>query len=328
MSKRAFLPGVSLDPRRSAGHFAAMTDLSDDLIQPFLIDLTGLRGRLVRIGAVADEILTRHAYPEAVAQVLGELLALAATLAAALKYEGVFTVQTKGDGPIKVMVADVTSAGQMRGYAQFDPERLESALAGPIEAPVPRLLGSGYLAFTVDQGADTDRYQGIVELDGSTLAECAHHYFRQSEQIEAGIRLAARRTADGTWRAGALMLQRVPDEGGVFEKTAKQREAEDDDWRRSMLLMGSSRDTELTDPDLHPHGLLFRLFHEDGVRVFSPQPLRAECRCSDQRVVSVLAALPRADLEDLREDGLVVVTCEFCNRSYRYDDQDLDRIYS
>src|SRR5579863_5532519 len=161
--------------------------LPDDLVQPFQIDPFGLRGRLVRLGPLLDEILTRHAYPEPVAVILGEAIVLAAALAGALKYEGVFTLQTKGDGPIRLIVADVTSAGAVRGYAQFDTDAV--AAAGP-GARVPRLLGAGYLAFTVDQGEHTARYQGIVELEGASLAECTHHYFRQSEQVEAGLKVA------------------------------------------------------------------------------------------------------------------------------------------
>src|SRR5262245_23322940 len=202
----------------------------DDLIQPFKLEGQAVRGRLVRLGPLLDVILHRHQYPDAVATLLAEMLALSAALAGALKYEGVFTLQTKGDGPIRLMVADVTSSGDVRGYAQFDAERLAAigATAEGSSLSVPRLLGAGYLAFTVDQGQHTERYQGIVELTGATLAECVHHYFRQSEQFEAAIKLAAGRSApDGTWRAGALMLQRLPPEAGAAEDV-------EDGWRRAL----------------------------------------------------------------------------------------------
>src|SRR6185312_4998080 len=305
----------------------------DDLVQPFQIDAPGLRGRLVRLGPLVDEVLRRHDYPQPVAELLGETLALAAALAGALKYEGVFTLQTKGDGPIRLMVADVTSDGQMRGYAQFDEERLVSALDGPIGSPVPRLLGAGYLAFTVDQGPDTERYQGIVELIGGTLADCAHHYFRQSEQLQAGIRLACglTRAEDGSqrWRAGALMLQRLPEEGGSGNGDAREFEEAEDDWRRSLFMMGSSRSDELLDPHLAPNDLLFRLFHEDGVRVYPVHVLKAECRCSRARVAGMLKALPRQEVESLKlDDDAVIVTCEFCSAQYRFDDDDLAALYA
>jgi molecular chaperone Hsp33 len=297
----------------------------DDLVQPFRIDPFALRGRLVRLGPAIDRILSQHAYPEPVAAMLGEAITLAVVLAGALKYDGIFTLQTKGDGPIRLMVADVSTAGAVRGYAQYDAAKLEGALSGVgAGAPsVPGLVGSGYIAFTVDQGEDTDRYQGIVELAGSTLAECAQHYFRQSEQIQAGIKLSVGRAGrGGTWRGGGLMLQRVPPEGG-FGVIADDVE---DGWRTAMVLMSSATAEELVDPDLPPHGLLFRLFHEQGVRVYQTHSLEARCRCSRERIEGILRLFPTAELEDMRKEGVTTVTCEFCNQSYLFDEADLDRI--
>jgi molecular chaperone Hsp33 len=298
---------------------------SDDLVQPFRIDPFALRGRLVRLGPTIDRILSQHAYPEPVAAMLGEAITLAVVLAGALKYDGIFTLQTKGDGPIRLMVADVSTAGAVRGYAQYDAAKLEAALSGVRAGTpsVPGLVGSGYIAFTVDQGEDTDRYQGIVELAGSTLAECAQHYFRQSEQIQAGIKLSVGRAGrGGTWRGGGLMLQRVPPEGG-FGVIADDVE---DGWRRAMVLMSSATAEELVDPDLPPHGLLFRLFHEQGVRVYQTHPLEARCRCSRERIEGILRLFPTAELEDMRKEGVTTVTCQFCNQSYIFDEADLDRI--
>jgi molecular chaperone Hsp33 len=297
----------------------------DDLVQPFRIDPFALRGRLVRLGPTIDRILSQHAYPEPVAAMLGEAITLAVVLAGALKYDGIFTLQTKGDGPIRLMVADVSTAGAVRGYAQYDTAKLEAALSevGAGARSVPGLVGSGYIAFTVDQGEDTDRYQGIVELAGSTLAECAQHYFRQSEQIQAGIKLSVGRAGrGGTWRGGGLMLQRVPPEGG-FGVIADDVE---DGWRQAMVLMSSATAEELVDPDLPPHGLLFRLFHEQGVRVYETHPLEARCRCSRERIEGILRLFPTAELEDMQKDGVTTVTCQFCNQSYLFDEADLDRI--
>jgi molecular chaperone Hsp33 len=294
-----------------------MAKVPDDLVQPFQIEPFALRGRLVRLGPALDRILTRHDYPPAVATMLGEAIALAVALAGALKYDGVFTLQTKGDGPIKLMVADVTTAGAIRGYAQFDRERLASVANGN-GAPVPRLLGAGYLALTVDQGEHTDRYQGIVELQGATLAECVHHYFRQSEQVEAALKVAVAQQPDEMgaprWRAGALMIQRLPREAYTME-----REAEDDAWRRAAIFMGSATSAELIAPDLAPERLLFRLFHEDGVRAHAPHALAARCRCSRRRVETVLRALTPEELEDMKIDGRITVTCEFCSTIYEFD---------
>ena len=280
----------------------------DDLVRPFQIDPFGLRGRLVRLGPALDTIIRRHGYPDAVATLLGEAAALAALLAGALKYDGIFTLQIKGDGPIRLLVTDVTSDGALRGYATFDAEALRQAEASPLRGPVPRLFGAGYLAFTVDQGEHTERYQGIVELTGATLVDCAQHYFRQSEQLGAGLTVAATELPGIGWRAGGIMLQRLPSEG--------DSEAEEDGWRRALLLLGSASAAELVDPALEADGLLFRLFHEDGVRVYPPHPVAAKCRCSRERVASVLASLPPDDRAAVVVDGAASVTCEFCSTTY------------
>lgn len=304
---------------------------ANDVIQPFQVERYGLRGRLVRLGGAADDILKRHDYPKPVAVMLGQLMAVTAILAGALKYEGVFTVQTQGDGPIRLMVADVTSAGEMRAYAQYDAARLE-ALADPSSggtgASVPHLLGSGHLAFTVDQGPDTERYQGIVELNGATLADCLHHYFRQSEQIDAAIKIAVTEhpetgeASGGGWQIGALMVQRLPKASGL---AAEQSE---EGWREAVVLMGSATNRELLDPGLHPDTLLFRLFHEPGVRVYKPLALRSACRCSSDRVSVMLRSFPKEEIESMNVAGEVVVTCEFCRRTYRFNQSEIDGLYA
>jgi molecular chaperone Hsp33 len=306
---------------------AATDRVPDDLVQPFRIGPFALRGRLVRLGAALDHILSRHDYPAPVAAMLGEAITLAVMLAGALKYDGIFTLQTKGDGPIRLIVADVATDGAVRGYAQYDRNKLDAAIAstaaGSLAHSVPRLLGGGYIAFTVDQGEDTDRYQGIVELAGATLADCAQHYFRQSEQIQAGIKLAVGRTGPGgAWRGGGLMLQRVPPEGG-YSVIADDVE---DAWRRAMVLMSSATSSELMDPDLAPHRLLFRLFHEVGVRVFATHPLAARCRCSRERIETILRAFPVDELGDMQKERITTVTCEFCSRRYTFDADEIGRL--
>ncbi len=298
---------------------AAGTDPSaDDLVQPFQIEVSGLRGRLVRLGASVDDILGQHDYPEPVATLLGEAVVLAAILASALKYDGIFTLQTKGDGPVPLLVVDLTSTGDLRGYARFDADRLTEANGRDVSA----LIGKGLLAFTVDQGDFTDRYQGIVELSGESLADCLQHYFRQSEQIDAGIVIAAGRQGD-RWRAGGVMIQRLPDP----DRTVPASDREDD-WRRAMILLGSATEAEILDPALAANGLLYRLFHEDGVRVFEPVGLRAACRCSRQRVADMLGSLPRLEVEDMKQDGHVSVQCEFCNSTYLFDDTELEAVFT
>jgi molecular chaperone Hsp33 len=246
-------------------------------------------------------------------------------LAGALKYEGVFTLQTKSDGPVRFLVADVKTDGAVRGYAQYDATRLgEVVPADGEESPsVPKLLGTGYIAFTVDQGDDTERYQGIVSITGETLAECAQHYFRQSEQFQAGLKLAVGRTGEeGTWRAGGLMLQRVPPEGGH----APIADDVEDAWRRVMVLMSSATSAELVAPDLPPRRLLWRLFHDDGVRVYQTHPVEARCRCSRERVAGILKAFPSDEIDEMKKEEVTTVTCEFCNTRYEFAAEELAEI--
>ncbi|HEY9537185.1 MAG TPA: Hsp33 family molecular chaperone HslO [Kiloniellaceae bacterium] len=295
--------------------------LQADQVQPFLIESSGIRGRLLRLEGVCDHILARHDYPAPVARLLAEMLALCGGLASLIKYDGVFTLQASGDGPLRMMVVDVTSDGEMRGYAGFDSARLESVLQdNGAEPTVPQLFGKGYLAFTVDQGKYSERYQGIVALTGDTLADCLQHYFMQSEQLQSGIVLAAGRRG-AHWVSAALVLQRLPEE-------AVHAIEDEDDWRRAMVLQASCSEDELLDDSLGFHDLLYRLFHEEGVRVFEPRPLTDACRCSREKLENVLKAMPRAEIEDLKRNGAVEVTCEFCTRLYRFDGDDLDRIYS
>ncbi len=299
--------------------------IPDDLVQSFQVEPNHLRGRLVRMGPALDAILTRHDYPAAVATQLGELVVLTATIATMLKFDGILTLQTRTDGPIKLLVADYVAATRaVRGYAQFDAPRLEALEASG--ASTARLLGAGHLAFTIDQGPDTERYQGIVELAGNGLVDAVHHYFRQSEQIETGIRVAVAQTGsegagdagvdgEGPWRGGAVMIQRLPEQDRGYQ----DEEVRDDQFRHIMSLIGTCRNDELTSAGLAPETLLFRLFHEEGVRVFPPNPIVDGCRCSEERVLSILNSLPEADRADLLVDGQVEVRCEFCARLYRID---------
>lgn len=307
---------------------------SDDAALPFQLDALGVRGRLVRLGPALDAIIERHGYPLAVARPLAEAMVLCATLATSLKYDGIFTLQIAGDGPIRLLVTDLTTEGALRGYAQFDSWKLAIALgAGNSDAPegyVPKLFGRGRLTFTVDQGQHTQRYQGVVPLEGPTLADCAHTYFRQSEQLPTGIKIAAARTVvDGAahWRASALMVQQMPEfDAGRIDVDREQRE---DDWRRAVILMASATEAEMLDPGLPAETLLYRLFHQEKVRQFEHRPFVARCRCSRERIDRVLRSIKREELDDLRDSsGKVSVKCEFCSTEYAYDDTDLDRIYA
>lgn len=298
---------------------------ADNLVLPFQVAAGAVRGRLVRVGDVVDQVVGGHDYPVAIGRLLAETVALAAVLAGSLKYDGLFTLQAQGKGPVSLVVVDISSAGDVRGTVRFDAEKVAAAGDGP---PVPTLLGAGYLAFTVDQAQVSDRYQGIVALEGDTLAECARAYFAQSEQTETVVKLASRPGGNGqSWRAAALMVQRMP----AHSPGAPILMAEDaaESWRTAAILMASATEAEMLDPALAGETLAHRLFHAHDLRLWDARPLRAQCRCSDQAVARMLRTIPRAEISDLRdESGKVAITCEFCGTTYAFGDDDLDRVYA
>ena len=306
-----------------------LAEPSEDLVQPFQLESGSFRGRIVRLGPALDLILHQHAYPDLIGTLLGEATVIAAALGTSLKHEGVFTLQVKGDGPVKLLVADVTSEGGIRAYAQFS--SLPDTEAGAPKAKQAKLFGKGYLAFTYTLARPADpllkdeRYQGIVELEGKSLAEGVQHYFRQSEQLPTGIIAAVSHDAYGRWHGGCLMLQQMPREGGMAHESDTSVE---DDWYRVMMLMGTCTAAELTDPLIEPNQLLFRLFHEEGVRVFDPRNFHHACRCSEKRVRNMLRSLPANEIEELAVNGVVEVTCEFCNKSYRFDEKKRAELYA
>lgn len=289
-----------------------------DLIQPFQVEGPGLRGRLVRVSPALEKALKPHNYPAVVGKLLGETVATALILASSLKYDGIFTLQTSSDGPIGTLMADVTSKGVFRCYANYDPKRVKAVSKENPDASLPHFLGAGHMAFTVDQGPETERYQGITEITGASMVDCAHAYFRQSEQLQTAMVIAA---DAGSYGAGAMMVQQLPEQaiGGKDD---------DEDWRRTVILMSSVTPEELLDGNLEPGDLLFRLFHEEGVRLYEQQPITNKCRCSTQKVERTLKSFPRSEIETMREGGLVRVTCEFCKADYSYDDDALDALYN
>ncbi len=289
-----------------------------DFVQTFQIEDLNIRGRLVRIEDAFARTTENHDYPPLLTQLIGETMVLASVLASALKYDGIFTLQIQGDGPVSLIMADITSDGAMRAYAKC---REDADLSSVDSVSIPQLIGAGHMAFTVDQGPDTDRYQGIVELTGPTLAECAQNYFRQSEQLETAIVIVSNPNAAGdASRAAGLMIQRLP--------TEKDGELEVESWHRAVVLMSSIKAEELLDPALSASQVLYRLYHEDGVRLYTQNHLRNECRCSGDRVSSTLRAFPRSEIEEMAEDGRITVTCEFCRTDYVYDNAKLEDLYS
>lgn len=306
---------------------AAFNDPALDVCLPFLINEGAFRGRFVRLNNAATEILKRHNDPEPVARLLAESMVAAIALAGGLKYDGVFTFQVQGQGPVRTLVTDVTSGGHLRGCVKFDDDELRREFERP-HAPGarPLLLGSGgHMAFTVDQGPDTERYQGIVDLAGESISDAVHHYFRQSEQLESALKIAIAPPLEGqdSWRAAGLIIQRMPEGGGVKHFDVEDME---DAWRAAVILLGSLTDAELLSPDLSPLRLLSQLYGTVGVRVTTPKPISAKCRCSKERSERIIASFPVEEVKSFAEDGEVRMTCEFCHESYIFPESQLDAI--
>lgn len=305
--------------------------MADNLVLPFEVKPLGVRGRVVRLGAVVDDILHRHDYPPVVSALLAEAVALTAMLGASLKFAGKFILQTRTDGPVDMLVADFVSPGGIRGYARFNAGRV-AALVQAGQATQPALFGKGYLAMTVDQGPDMERYQGIVPLDGGDLTAAALAYFAQSEQIPTALKLAAgpllaRGAGSEAWRAGAIMVQHLPRGGGSsplpvssgdVPEGAEEPVAENDDWVKARLLLETAEAHEMLDPLLTPEALLYRLYHEDGVTVYPEQQLVRHCTCSQETVSEMLRGFPPEDRADMVENGAIKVTCEFCSTAYSF----------
>jgi molecular chaperone Hsp33 len=287
---------------------------TDDLVAPFQIENQPVRGRSVRLGAAVDDILTRHAYPEAVANLLGEACALAAIVGASLKFDGRLIVQAQGDGPVSFVVVDYDTAGSLRGYCKFDEGRVAAACTGFARPGAKTLLGKGLFSMTIDQGADMERYQGVTAIEGETLALCAEQYFAQSEQTPTRVRLAVGQADSGgglKWRAGGLIIQNIAEDDA--------RGSTADAWITAQALFETVGEDELIDPTIPSETLLWRLFHEDGVRLFDAKPITAFCRCSEERIVSVLRSFDAEERAGMVEaDGRIKVTCEYCSRTYAF----------
>jgi molecular chaperone Hsp33 len=321
------------DPHAAIPVRAPSATAVDDIVLPFEVAKLDLRGRVVRLGPVVDEILEKHAYPQPVAKLLGEAIVLTVMLGSALKIDGRFILQTQTDGPVGLLVVDFTTPGKVRACARFGKDGVAAAIvAGTADAGA--LLGKGHLAMTIDQGTATSRYQGLVALDGGSLEDAAHEYFLRSEQIPTRVRLAVAeelRAGEGgashRWRAGGIMLQFLPKSperaragdlhpGDAPEGTVVHTIAEDEAWVEGRALVSTVEDVELVDTALSSERLLYRLFHEPGVRVFKASDVRAQCSCSRETVESMLKSFSQDDRDHMVEDGKISVTCEFCSATY------------
>ncbi len=293
--------------------------MQDNLILPFQLETSRIRGRVVRVGDVLDSILGAHkTYPEDVIHLTGETLVLCAMLSSMLKFDGIFTLQTSGDGPLKMLVSDMTGKGEIRACASFREEEIKEF---KIKKARTELLGKGYMAFTVDQGEFTERYQGIVELKDGPLVESVQNYFIQSEQISTGMVLAVGRV-DGRWRGCGIMLQQMPETTTNYNKDHSN--VDEDGWRRAMVLLGSVKEEELLSREISGTDLLYRIFHEEGVRIYDSQPLTKTCRCSPERVRNIFSSMSKDDIDDITVGGAIVMTCEFCSTNYTFDPKNFE----
>lgn len=286
--------------------------LPDDRVAAFQIDGQPVRGRIVSMGSAIDAVLSAHAYPAPVAELLGEACALAALIGSALKFDGRLIVQAQGDGPVRYVVCDYGTEGTLRGYCRYDEDELAALTADDARPGAHRLLGKGVFVMTLDQGPDFDRHQGITPIEGGSLALCAEHYFEQSEQIPTEVRLAVGHLTDETgsgWRAGGMMIQRL-----AADTTRGETE---EAWTRARALFNTISADELIDPQVPSETLLYRLFHEDGVRLEAGQSLEALCRCSPDRIATVLDSFTDEERAEMVEpDGKIHVTCEYCATVY------------
>ena len=321
-----------------------MTDAAkDDCVLPFSVEALDVRGRVARMGPALNEILRRHDYPPAVSRLLGEAVILNVLFATALKVDDARVVlQIQSDGPVSLLVTDFSAPENLRGYARFD----EDAVAAlPEGHTLPDIVGQGSMAITIDPGATMRRYQGIVALDGASLEEVALSYFTQSEQIPTMIRLAVaetleRRPGEGPrriWRGGGVTVQFLPqsgdrivvrdiDPGDAPDSAERDDREQDDAWVEASARTQSAMDHELVDPDISAERLLLRLFHQRDVRVFDAFALNAVCHCSTDKVHQMLTQFVSDDRPSMIEDGVIKVTCQFCNRHYAFDPETLDPV--
>lgn len=308
-----------------------------DAVRPFAVEGLDVRGRAVALGPVLEQILDRHEYPEPVSRLLAEAIVLTSLLGTSLKFDGRFTLQTQTQGPVSMLVVDFASPDAVRACASFDEDRVQALIEAGKATP-EALLGQGHLAMTIDQGKHMQRYQGLVELDGVSLEEVARRYFERSEQLPTEVRLAVgelyvRKEGEAhtkTWTAGGIMVQFLPespermrqadiDPGDAPQGTQAHEVEEDDAWVEAKALVDTVKDVELTDPEVSVEMLLFRLFHERGVRLYEPQPLSDKCRCSREKIEGVLSGFSVEEVEEMTVDGKIVVTCEFCSTKYEFD---------
>lgn len=304
-----------------------MSNKNFDSCVSFHINGGAFAGRLVRLNDTLQSIIGRHCYPLNVSAALAETTALAILLSSSLKYNGLFTLQIQGDGPVSLIAADVTSEGKVRACAKFDNEKLNNAKTlrktEDIIEEVPHLVGGGHMAFTIDQGPDTELYQGVIDLQGKTLTELALRYFKQSDQIDTILKLFLKHPEGDslTWQSAGIMLQKVPVKGGKEQNLDEQERAQI--WNDAEVFINSLGDNEIFDADLTSAEILNRLFHANDLYIGKEVSYQFGCRCSREKLATTLSGFSAEDLDDMTEDGNITATCNFCSENYVFDRQEL-----
>ncbi len=304
---------------------------ADDVVVAFRTQNSNIRGRLVRLGATLDAIVTPHAMPDVAGRALSEALTLAALCGSALPQGGNLNLMMRSDGAVSILVADYAASGRLRGYARYDAQKLQGLAPGG-RPDIAEVLGNGHLAITLDAGPGEERYQGVLAFETAPLSSTVAAYFQQRENLPTFIRSAVAEQYIGSrqeghpqsrWhrRAGGLMVQSLEAASGNGDEAD---DANDDAWKRVEMLAATVEDHELLDPALTVERLLLRLFHEEAVAVERIIPLSSFCRCSHEKVENVLLAFGAAELSDMRDDnGQIVVTCEFCTARYVFSLEEL-----
>ena len=296
-------------------------------------DVALIRGRIASVGSAASTIIERHNYPDLVGRLQAEALALATCLSSTFKFDGVFTLQAKGDGLVSTLFADITEAGNLRGYCALNEDQSQLTamqLAQPNDDAIHivPLMGDGYIAFTVDDAATGGRYQGIVELNGPHLSDAAMRWFENSEQTDTMVLCAADKGSSG-WQATALMLQRIATNGGDDVSAESVKANSDDAWHTAKTLLSSVTRAELLDPALTPEEIVFRLFNSMAPHVAPARAVADQCRCDVQKIESMLCQLSIDDVNDLADaDGALRITCEFCKTERVFNKIDLPAFQS
>ncbi|MEL7547533.1 MAG: Hsp33 family molecular chaperone HslO [Pseudomonadota bacterium] len=286
----------------------------DDYVAGFASASLPISGRIVKLGRESlSPILNRHAYPDHLAEILGEALMISVLVGASMQFEGRVIAQAEGDGPVSMMVGEYRKDGGLRAYAQHEAERwawLEKVNKGD-KPHVPQLFGAmGRLGLIViNDQPNAQPYQGIVPMDAGSLPECAQNYFERSVQVPTALRIKVRRDADGHWTGGGLMIQRIAGDDA--------RGDTEDGWREAEALFATLKDEELIDPSLPGDQLLYRLFHEGGVTMDPIELLSDACTCNRERLIGTLQAMSDESLREMVEpDGTLGVDCQFCSRHY------------